>query len=438
MNFQRFKDGVACEIGNATPQTFKKEDLILSLQTAFDKGVHLSKSTDKIESLKQLHYLKTIADLIPASLFAKDKEGTYRYVNSCFMGMAGIKDTDEVLGKRPSELFKTEAAILSEKEDQEILSGHKDSINQENSNVTSGNELIWGQVSKTPIKNETGEIVGLVGMVLDISERKKSEKQIALVNAEIEQKNKNLEKDLTLARSIQNALLPQQDRLPKFDTLDIAFIISHTEKLGGDFVHIEKSTPFKGSFLICDVAGSGIQSALVTSLLQGLVRELSKRGLEPSDFLGELNTRFYRTLEFHEELVFTTALYLEWEKGGRCKYARAGHPAPLFFSRHQNRAEELARTSTKDNVALGILPDTSYDSFEFILDKGDCAILYSDGIVELQNEDGQDYGAKGIRTSLVGPQNLNAQEMVEHIHTEALVYSHGAPQDDITLLVLKQ
>tara|TARA_B110000037_G_scaffold166040_1_gene187791 strand:+ start:762 stop:2093 length:1332 start_codon:yes stop_codon:yes gene_type:complete len=443
MIFKQFHNGVLQDLANKPIQEIRREDLLKSLQHAYQEGVRLTNEQDGSDqqwdtSVRQLKYLKTIAELIPASLFAKNKDGQYNYVNNRFLEMVGLTDRDELLLRRPSDIFGLERGNVAEKEDKDLLNRRVEFIYRENQHVEENGSAIWVLVSKVAVTNPEGEVIGIVGMILDISERKEAEERLAEVGAEIQRKNEALEKDLLLARQVQQALLPQIDKLNTIEFLDLGFSVRHSDKIGGDFIQIQKLNDFKTGFLICDVMGHGIQAALITSLIKGLIGDLFHKNLDPGEFIQKLNTRFHSVMEFHDELVFATALYLEWEHGGHCRYANAGHPCPLLLSKKDNQATQISSQSQQDNIAVGIVSDTSYDTFEFDAEKGDSIILYSDGIEEFLNLEDQEYGIQGLLFSLQGQASLNAQGIVDHMINQALAHSPVAPDDDVTLLVIKQ
>lgn len=125
--------------------------------------------SDKLS--KERILLRTIIDNIPINIYAKDKQKLKTLVNRSEWEYLGGKNELDVLGKSDYDVYPTETAAVSAKEDEDVLKGNK-ILNLETTNVKSNGEKTWFLTSKIPLQNEDGEITGLVGVSIDISERK--------------------------------------------------------------------------------------------------------------------------------------------------------------------------------------------------------------------------------------------------------------------------
>ncbi len=384
------------------------------------------------------NFLEAIGELLPASIFAKGADGKYAYYNSVFANSVGINNPYEGLNKTAREVLEPERAHNAEKEDHLVLKEGKSIINRENFDKRIGREDRWSLVSKVPVKNESGEIVGLVGMALDIHARKMAEEKLHALAHELERRNEKLEADLTLARTIQRAMLPNQEEGDEDASgLSIAYRVNHSERLGGDFVNITEPQPGTRLVLICDVMGHGIQAALIAFLLNGLIDSLSREVADPGHFLTALNERFCAITGNTSELTFATALCVSIDALSQtCSYASAGHPLPLVAHPGGAWQEPGKGSEEQGQCALGIVQDAVYETDSFPFEKEATLALFTDGIIESLAESGEEIGQRGLVEALRGSAGRSPQSILETVQ-QNIAKAHIASQDDVTLLIAK-
>src|SRR5215831_1440565 len=186
------------------------------------------------------------------------------------------------------------------------------------------------QVVKTPLYGPNGDVIGLQGIFWDITEQRLAEEKIRRINLllgqnrrQLRARNRQMQEDLTMARDVQLAMLPQQ--YPAFpvsaDTNENALEFTHrylpTGTVGGDFFTVSALSETEAGVFICDVAGHGVQSALVTAMIRALVEELKPVARNPARFLTKLNNDLYAILKHTGTPLLTTAFYLtsDWKSG---------------------------------------------------------------------------------------------------------------------------
>jgi sigma-B regulation protein RsbU (phosphoserine phosphatase) len=197
-----------------------------------------------------------------------------------------------------------------------------------------------------------------------------------------------------MAREIQVAMLPQQ--YPCFPRnaapAESAFQFTHrylpASDVGGDFFTVSALSDEKASVFICDVAGHGVRSALVTAMIRALLEELKSLAGDPGLFLTKLNSDLHSILRHAGTPLLTTAFYLvaDW-RTGLMRYTNAGHPRPLHLRRNAGKVEPLANPSGKSQPALGLLEDAAYLTAEVPLAPGDLIMMFTDGLYEVQDAD---------------------------------------------------
>ncbi len=224
-----------------------------------------------------------------------------------------------------------------------------------------------------------------------------------------------LEQEMKSARELQQVLIPET--LPELPGYAISSVYRPAAEVGGDFFQI---IPLEGERAGCtlivlgDVSGKGLRAAMTVSLIVGTVRTLARYVSSPAALLAELNQRLYGRMQGG----FVTSLAVLLEGEGKCSLASAGHPAP-FLNQH---AVELPGA-----LPLGVVPEVSYSEAQLALRPGDHFALYTDGLLEARNAEGEIFSFERLDTLLrARPDAAEA--------TQAAV--HFGQEDDITVLTL--
>ena len=234
-------------------------------------------------------------------------------------------------------------------------------------------------------------------------ERKKTEEQLERYAQEVREKNRQLEEDLTMAREVQQALLPTG--YPSFppdgsaDESALAFwhLYRPSAMVGGDFFNVLAVSETVAGVFICDVMGHGMRAALVTAILRGLLEELRSKGHNPGEFLRAINNGMMGILRPANELIFASAAYLAMDvTTGVLRYASAGHPRPLHVRHASHAAAPLAFVPDGIGPALGIREGFPYPTSECRLGVNDAVILFTDGLYEAGGARGMEYGEERL------------------------------------------
>ena len=224
-----------------------------------------------------------------------------------------------------------------------------------------------------------------------------------------------LEQELKSAREVQQVLIPES--LPALPGFAVTSAYRPASEVGGDFFQI---IPLDGEsagstlVLLGDVSGKGLRAAMTVSLIVGSVRTMARFTRHPAELLAELNQRLCGRMQGG----FTTCLVLRLDADGRCAVATAGHPAPYL-----NQGE----IPLPGALPLGILPNQLYAEREFQLREGDHFALYTDGLLEARNADGEIFSFD--RLDALFARRPGAAEATE-------VAVRFGQDDDITVLTL--
>lgn len=261
-----------------------------SAETQFSDYLH---HPGKLASENKM--LRTVLDSMPDNISIKDLNGRYIFDNSGHCRIMGATNTAEVVGKTVFDFLPTEIAAKFHADDLRVLQSGEPVVQCVNETVDPVGNKIWVSVTKMPLRDDKGELIGLVSTTRDITARKNAEEQLAKFAKELRQKNAQLEEDLETARELQNALLPQQyPRFPSSAPPEATAVRFHhffrsSSGVGGDFFDVFQISDSVAGVLICDVMGHGVRAALVAMILRTLVDDSHARATEPAKFLQELN-----------------------------------------------------------------------------------------------------------------------------------------------------
>ena len=226
------------------------------------------------------------------------------------------------------------------------------------------------------------------------------------LEAEVAAKTAVIREDLEMARQFQQALLPSSyPPVPADDIHDpLRLAFSHfyqpATTVGGDFFDIIELDEHRAGVLIADVMGHGARSALVTAILRALVRNLSAETSDPGTFLGELNHHLHEVISRSGQTLFVTAFLLVLDtREGSAMWAVAGHPSPLRVRRGSGKKPQPLWTEPQHQPALGLLPDAAFRTERSKLAAGDVFLLFTDGLFEAENPDGQPFGSDRLAHS---------------------------------------
>jgi sigma-B regulation protein RsbU (phosphoserine phosphatase) len=258
---------------------------------------------------------------------------------------------------------------------------------------------------------------------------------IALENARLYQQARENElrllNDLNTAREIQRQLLPKGAR--EVPGLDLAAAYAPARELGGDFYDFHPYGEGRLAFALGDVSGKGTAAALYGSLAIGTLREIvSDHTLGPAEMLSVLNRRMFGA---RLESKFIALLFGIYDAPARrLTMANGGEPYPLLVRDGKTTELEVS------GVPLGLFAETDYEEITVDLLPGDVVICASDGILESEDSDQQEFGAERLHALLGGVTTEDSAIAVANgilSATDEYTGAENTPHDDRTLIVLR-
>ena len=254
---------------------------------------------------------------------------------------------------------------------------------------------------------------------------------ISLENARLYEKEKDLarvQEQIRLAAQIQNDLLPRE--APRVDGYLLAGKNIPAQRVGGDYYDFLDVGEGLWGVCVGDVSGKGLPASLLMSNLQATVRGQMLASADPGECLGRSNTLLYRSTS--PEKFATMLLGVLDPVQHRFVYANAGHEHPAVL-----KASGEVVLLSAGGPPLAMLESFPYSTETCCLDPGDTVVIYSDGVPEAMDPDGNLYGHERFLEFLKEHRDAGPDLLIEQILATLGAHTRDAAQsDDITLVVV--
>jgi predicted ester cyclase len=238
-----------------------------------------------------------------------------------------------------------------------------------------------------------------------------------------------VEQELQVARRIQHASLPED--LPALEGWQISPFYQPAREVGGDFYDLFELQDGRLGIVVGDATGHGVPAALVMASARSMLRAVAQASDTPGDVLSRVNDPLATDIPSN---MFVTCFYAILDpESGSLSYANAGHDLP-YLRRHSGECEELRARG----MPLGIMPGMSYEQKEVVLEGGEAALFYSDGLVEAHDPEGEMFGFPRLQALVAehGEENSLEERLLEELYS--FVGEGWEQEDDITLLTLRR
>jgi serine phosphatase RsbU (regulator of sigma subunit) len=245
-----------------------------------------------------------------------------------------------------------------------------------------------------------------------------------------ERERERIEQELLVARRIQQASLPKE--VPELEGWEISPYYRPAREVGGDFYDFHLLPEGRLGFVVGDATGKGVPAALVMSTTCGMF-QLAAQALgssSPGEVLERVNEALLARIP---QNMFVTCFYAILDpKSASLSYANAGHDLP--YLQRRGEAEELRARG----MPLGLMPRMGYEEKEIVLDSGEAALFYSDGLVEAHDPKGEMFGFPRLRALIAehAEERALGDILLEQLYS--FVGEGWEQEDDITILTLKR
>ena len=257
---------------------------------------------------------------------------------------------------------------------------------------------------------------------------------LAIQNDHLQQEmiiREKLEKELQLARQIQQTFLP--DHLPEVKGWQMDVRWQTALEVGGDFYDIFQISKDKIGFVIADVADKGLPAALYMTVARTLIRAFGQQISSPAAVLEKVNDIL--VVDTPSGMFVTTIFMVINTKTGLLTYANAGHNLPLLIHNDTGKVDKLP----KGEMALGVIENIKHRDHQYYLLPGDSMLLYTDGLTESFASDGSIFGEKNLMDSISLCRNNDICQILEQIESDLIKFRNGyPPSDDLTIFAIRR
>jgi phosphoserine phosphatase RsbU/P len=242
-----------------------------------------------------------------------------------------------------------------------------------------------------------------------------------------------LRMDLNIAREVQKAFIPQTP--PSIPGLECETFYKPAHGVSGDYYDFFRVSRGQWGIAIGDVSGKGMGAALVMANLQALVRAQAQQSYpDPATAITRVNQLLHECSPIH---FYASLFYAEYDPQTRTlAYVNAGQNPPIVLRCHGGRNKVFRLESHATPV--GLFENSSYKSVGFQLEAEDILVACTDGIIETESEEGEQWGQQRLEDLFSTCARRTPRQVLQSIVREVSAFGMGrAPKDDVTLVVLQ-
>lgn len=246
----------------------------------------------------------------------------------------------------------------------------------------------------------------------------------------------SIKSDLAVAGEIQQAILPKH--LPTIDNIgdyvDLSATMMPAKEVGGDFYDFFKINDTKLGIVMADVSGKGVPASIFMAVSRTLLRATGARGVASNECLNIVNKLLCNE---SVDSMFVTVFYGIYDiTTGVLQYTNAGHNPPFVIRKATGKVEMLPFSQ---DIVAGMFDDVTYTQLDLQLEKGDSLVLFTDGVTEAFNVNGEQFDEEGLEKSLEGQADTSTCDLVKKIVSDVNAFAGAEPQsDDITVMAVKR
>src|SRR5438477_2195452 len=256
----------------------------------------------------------------------------------------------------------------------------------------------------------------------------------AIVYSEANEK-KRLDHDLEIARDIQRILLPSE--APVIEGFEISGLNIPARHVSGDYFDYIKVDDERLGVAIADVSGKGVPASLIMAICRSVLRSQATGNPSPADVLQRVNRQIYPDIK--EDMFISMAYVILDHAQGTVTLCRAGHDAPILYQRATETVTPVKPLGMVVGIDSGSVFDRITGDFALSLERDDCILLYTDGITEALDNEGNEFGLERTIASVQSSAKEGAQAMVTRLIDDLRNFVGSTAQnDDITMIAIRK
>ncbi len=246
---------------------------------------------------------------------------------------------------------------------------------------------------------------------------------------------RRLDEDLAIAFEIQRILLPAGS--PNVPGYEIAGINVPARQVSGDYFDYLAVDETHCGVAIADVSGKGVPASLIMAMCRSVLRSKAPGQLSPAKVLHEVNALLDPDIK--EDMFISMAYAILDHESSAVTLCRAGHDAPLLYRAKDKSVSRINPPGMALGIDSGGVFNRVTGDFTITLELGDCLLLYTDGVTEAFDAQGEEFGLQKVIESLVASATEGAAEMIARLTDDVRAFIGPHPQpDDITIIAIRK
>jgi sigma-B regulation protein RsbU (phosphoserine phosphatase) len=246
---------------------------------------------------------------------------------------------------------------------------------------------------------------------------------------------KRLDEDLAVAHEIQRILLPNS--APDVTGYQIAGINVPARQVSGDYYDYLQVDANHCGVAIADVSGKGVPASLIMAMCRSVLRTQAAGQLSPAKALREVNAQLFPDIK--EDMFISMAYAVLDSQSSTVTLCRAGHDAPLLFRAKDKSISKINPPGMALGIDNGVVFNRVTGDFTLTLEPEDVLILYTDGVTEALDADGEEFGLKNLIDSVQASASEGAASIITRLTDDLRAFIGPQPQnDDITLIAIRK
>ncbi|MCR4580581.1 MAG: SpoIIE family protein phosphatase [Treponema sp.] len=270
-------------------------------------------------------------------------------------------------------------------------------------------------------------------------------RKLTAANEKLEREQELAQEDMNMAALVQkkffhapNHPLTHWETAVRYEPLSI---------VSGDFFNYYFEAENLNGVSLFDASGHGVAASLVTMLAENIIQQAYKESLANGKGMAEtlsiINDRFITAKGGIDNYLTGILLSTKENEDGSCTIvlSNAGHPNPLLYVSSLDTVEEILPDVDKPSFgAVGIKDfEARYSEIEFTMNSGDVLLLYTDGLIEMMNENHEEFGIDRVMTVLNEIHAMSASEMISALMFAFNAHVYSVPRtDDVSVIILKR
>lgn len=378
----------------------------------------------EVEKPEWLSQMEGILETLNQGVMVVDDCQQVIFANGIFREMSGFPE-DMLTGQTVSDFYTaTEAELLQEHRERGMREGQN---RFEFVLPRKDGSRLPVIISARGLEDPDGRFFAVITFT-DISEQKTAETQLRDANAKLEERQRQIEEELTLAVRVQQSLAPQS---LVWGPVRVDTYYHPVRRIGGDFGLVSPQHEEHLNLLVFDVSGHGIGAALVANRLYTATMALLTMRAPFSEMFRQLN-RFVLHNLGGSVFFFSAAAARIDREARRLSFAGAGHPPAMIVT-----PGDEPRLLESRSTVLGAIPDAVGVNpvIETSVERGDRILLYTDGITDVFDSRGEMLGVSGVQKFVRETATLPFVEMKQALLDRVAAWREGPPSDDVSLVL---